>query len=57
MLVGLWSWLPNATFKGTQEFMGKQVDVWAAEVREYNVCIDRETECDYVSLFLYIIGH
>ena len=37
--------------------MGKQVDVWAAEVREYNVCIDRETECDYVSLFLYIIGH
>jgi len=28
MILPEWSWLRNATFKGTQEFMGKQVDVW-----------------------------
>lgn len=33
-ILPLWSWLRNATFKGTQEFMGKQVDVWMYKVYE-----------------------
>jgi len=47
----------NLQLEGTLEFMGKQVDVWAAEVCEYNTYIDTETECDYILLFLYTIGH
>lgn len=34
MILPEWSWLRNATFKGTQEFMGKQVDVWMYKVYE-----------------------
>ena len=29
-----WSWMRNATFKGTQDFMGMKVDVWKYEVCE-----------------------
>ena len=32
-----WSWVANATFKGTEEFMGKKVDVWTYQVCDYCV--------------------
>ena len=31
-VLAAWSWLKNATFKSTEEFMGMQVDVWTYTV-------------------------
>ena len=32
-----WSWMANATFKGTEEIMGMKVDVWTYQVCDYSV--------------------
>ena len=46
-VLATWSWMANATFKSTEEFMGMKVDVWTYQVCEYCVAFLPPQACKY----------